>query len=47
MPYGLKDNELDELLLPYKIDLSVNHKIENKDLLEHINRIGIVVYKND
>lgn len=37
--------ELDELLLPYKIDLSLYHQIENKDLLEHIERVGIVFYQ--
>ena len=40
------ENELDELLLPYKIDLSLFHKIQNKDLIEHINRIGIMFYKS-
>ena len=39
------ENELDELFLPHKIDLSIFHKIENLDLIEHINRVGIVFYK--
>ena len=39
------ENELDDLLFPYKIDLSIFHKIENPDLVEHINRVGIVFYK--
>ncbi len=39
------ENELDDLLLPYKIDLSIFHKIENADLIEHINRIGVVFYE--
>ncbi len=38
------ENELDDLLLPYKIDLSIKHKIENPDLLEHIERVGKVFY---
>lgn len=38
------ENELDDLLLPWKIDLSLKHQIENQDLLSHINRIGIVIY---
>lgn len=38
------ETELDDLLLPYKIDLVVYHKIENKDLLEHINRVGKVFF---
>lgn len=39
------ENELDDLLLPYKIDLSIFHKIENSDLVDHINRIGIIFYQ--
>lgn len=35
---------LDDLLLPYKIDLSIYHKIENPDLIEHINRVGLTFY---
>ena len=38
------ENELDDLLLPYKIDLSIYHKIENQDLLKHIERVGKVFY---
>lgn len=37
--------KLDDLLLPYKIDLSIYHKIENSDLKEHINRVGKAFYK--
>lgn len=39
------ETDLDDLLLPYKIDLSIYHKIENKDLLDHIDRVGLVFYK--
>ena len=39
------ENELDDLLLPHKIDLSIFNKIENPDLIEHINRIGVVFYE--
>lgn len=38
-------SELDELLLPYTIDISIRHKIENTDLKEHIHRAGIVLYE--
>lgn len=38
------ENQLDDLLLPYKIDLSQLHKISNPDLVEHINRVGMVFY---
>ena len=37
--------ELDDLLLPYKIDLSIYHKIENLEFVEHIDRIGIRLYE--
>ena len=36
------ENELDELLLPYKIDLSLLHKIESRELIDHIQRVGIL-----
>lgn len=39
------ENELDELYLPYKIDLSIYHQISNEDLLEHIERVGKVFYE--
>lgn len=38
------ETELDDLLLPYKMDLSLHHQIENPDLLEHIQRVGKVFY---
>ena len=34
------ENDLDDLLLPWMIDLSIYSHIKNKDLLEHIDRIG-------
>ena len=39
------ENELDDLFLPYKIDLSILHKTENKDLVEHIKHVGVVFYE--
>ena len=41
------ENELDDLLLPYSIDLSIFNKIENIDLVEHIKRVGIVLYERN
>jgi predicted nucleotidyltransferase len=35
------DGRLDDLLLPWKIDLSLRHQIDNPELLEHIDRVGI------
>jgi len=39
------ETALDDLLLPYKIDLSILSKIGNSDLLEHIERVGKIFYK--
>ena len=39
------ENQLDDLLLPYKIDLSLYQKISNPDLIEHIKRVGKVFYE--
>ena len=38
------ENQLDDLLLPYKIDLSQKRKITNLDLLAHIDRVGQLFY---
>jgi predicted nucleotidyltransferase len=38
--------QLDDLLLPYKFDVSIYHQIDNKELLDHINRIGVTVYSS-
>lgn len=37
--------ELDDLLLPYMIDLSILDMIEHAGLLDHIRRVGIVLYE--
>ena len=37
--------EIDNLLLPYKFDLVIFDRIKEKALIEHINRVGIVLYK--
>jgi len=36
---------LDELLLPYMIDLSIFDKLKHPELCEHIQRIGVVFYE--
>ncbi len=36
--------EFDRLLLPYKMDLVIYKNITDKDLLEHIARVGKVIY---
>ncbi len=36
--------ELDDLLLPYKFDVSLFNSIDNNDLIQHINRVGKTIY---
>ncbi|NDY95237.1 nucleotidyltransferase domain-containing protein [Wenzhouxiangella limi] len=38
------ETELDDLLLPYPLDLSVYSQIENPALLDHIRRVGRSLY---
>ncbi|PKL37258.1 MAG: hypothetical protein CVV44_16625 [Spirochaetae bacterium HGW-Spirochaetae-1] len=38
---------LDDLLLPYKIDVSLKKNIDNADLLDHIERVGKLFYQRD
>lgn len=38
------ENELDGLLLPYKIDLSLFRALDNPELVDHIRRVGAVFY---
>ncbi len=44
--YRILDN-LDDLLLPYTIDLSVFHDIADPHVIDHIQRIGILFYEKD
>jgi uncharacterized protein len=39
------DDELDELLLPWMIDLSIYDQINNVALREHIERVGKIFYE--
>jgi len=36
---------VDKLLLPYKLDLVIYTRIKEPDLTEHINRVGIILFK--
>ncbi len=40
------ENELDDLLLPYKIDISLFHHIDNPELINHIQRVGLLLYES-
>jgi len=39
------DNELDDLLLPYKFDISLFADLTHPDLIDHINRVGVAFYE--
>lgn len=38
-------NELDDLLLPYTIDLSLFDELDHVKLREHIERVGVTFYE--
>lgn len=37
--------ELDDLMLPYKFDISIFDKITNPEFIDHINRVGKTFYR--
>jgi predicted nucleotidyltransferase len=39
--------QIDDLLLPYLFDLSIFSHIDNPDLIDHINRVGIIFYEKN
>lgn len=39
------DCQIDDLLLPYTFDISIMTQISNPDLIEHIKRVGKVIYE--
>lgn len=39
--------DVDESSLPYKFDISLFSKIKDKELIDHINHRGIVIYKRE
>lgn len=39
------ESQLDDLLLPHKIDLSLFHQLEDPDLVAHIARVGVILYQ--
>lgn len=39
--------ELDELPLPYTFDLSLFHQIDDPDVVDHIQRVGVVFYDRE
>ncbi|NQZ33372.1 MAG: nucleotidyltransferase domain-containing protein [Oceanospirillaceae bacterium] len=39
--------ELDDLMTPYSFDISIFDQLDNPQLIEHINRVGVVFYERD
>lgn len=37
--------DLDDLLLPYTFDITIYRQISNPDLIDHIERVGVVFYQ--
>jgi predicted nucleotidyltransferase len=37
--------DIDDLLLPYQFDISIFRTITNADLIDHIQRVGVVIYQ--
>ncbi len=38
------EDRIDDLLLPYTVDLSQYWQLENSDLIAHIDRVGVTIY---
>ena len=39
------EDQIDDLYLPYKVDLSQYNDLKNTDLIEHIDRVGVTIYE--
>ena len=39
--------DIDDLLLPYQFDISIFHAITNSDLVDHIQRVGKIIYGSE
>lgn len=41
------EDQIDDLMLPYTVDLSQYRQIGNAELVAHIDRVGVAVYVRD
>lgn len=41
------EDQIDDLLLPYTVDLSQYNQLSNADLIDHIDRLGVVIYNKN
>lgn len=37
------EGEIDDLLMPWKVDLALEHQVENNELLAHVARVGVTL----
>ena len=44
--FGIQD-EIEELYLPYSFDISIYDRIDNEDLIDHIQRVGKNFYEKE
>ena len=45
--FGEIAGRLEESPIPYQVDLSLWEQIDNQNLLEHIERVGVVFYERE
>lgn len=38
------DASIDDLLLPWKVDIAVRQQIDNPELIAHIERVGVTLF---
>jgi uncharacterized protein len=38
------DASIDDLLLPWKVDIAVRQQIDNPELIAHIERVGVMLF---
>lgn len=41
------EDQIDDLMLPYTVDLSQYRQLGNAELIAHIDRVGVVIYGRD
>ena len=41
------EDQIDDLMLPYTVDLSQYDQLGNANLVAHINRVGVKIYAKD
>ena len=41
------EDQIDDLMLPYTVDLSQYRQLENTDLIAHIDRVGVAIYNRE